>query len=220
MDTTTDSAVSELDGIAGWAADLMERLGGAGAGLAIALENLFPPLPSEVILPLAGFTASRGRFSLAEVLLWTTVGSVAGALALYGLGALLGRERLRGIVARVPLLRVSDMDRAEAWFAKHGAKAVFLGRMIPIFRSVISIPAGIERMGVIRFTLLTTAGSLTWNSVFVLAGYQLGENWSQVQRYSDVLQKLVILVVVIAAAIFVVRRLRPGVLTRQERIGR
>ncbi|MFC9999929.1 DedA family protein [Nocardia sp. NPDC127526] len=220
MDTTMDSTGEPLTGIAAWAVELMERLGGLGAGVAIALENLFPPLPSEVILPLAGFTASRGRFSLAEVLFWTTVGSVAGALALYGLGALLGRDRLRGIVARVPLLRVSDMDRAEVWFAKHGDKAVFLGRMIPIFRSVISIPAGVERMGVVRFTLLTTAGSLVWNSVFVLAGYQLGENWSRVERYSDVLQKAVILVVVIAAAVFVVRRLRQGSPGRQERIGR
>lgn len=219
MEMTTNST-AELTGIAGWAVELMERLGGAGAGLAIALENLFPPLPSELILPLAGFTASRGRFSLVEVLCWTTLGSVVGALALYGLGALFGRERMRAIVARIPLVRVSDVDRAEAWFAKHGDKAVFLGRMIPIFRSVISVPAGIERMGVVRFTLLTTAGSLIWNSVFVFAGYLLGENWAQVQRYSDVLQKSVILAVVLAVAIFVARRLWQVRPRRQARIGR
>ncbi|MGF0318696.1 hypothetical protein [Nocardia fluminea] len=101
MDTTGNS--TEPTGIAGWAVQLMEQLGGFGAGLAIALENLFPPLPSEVILPLAGFTASRGRFGLAEVLLWTTLGSVVGVLALYGLGAALGRDRLRRIVDRVGL---------------------------------------------------------------------------------------------------------------------
>lgn len=207
MDLTADST-PDLTGIAGWAVDLMETLGGPGAGLAIALENLFPPLPSEVILPLAGFTASQGSFNLVEVLVWTTLGSVAGALILYGLGAWLGRDRLRRIIARVPLMRLSDVDKAEAWFERHGSKAVFFGRMIPIFRSLISIPAGIERMNIIRFTLLTTAGSLIWNAIFVLAGFYLGENWSAVEPYADVLQKFVIVAVVAAVALFVVLRVR------------
>lgn len=205
---TAADASSELTGIAGWAVDLMETLGGPGAGLAIALENLFPPLPSEVILPLAGFTASQGTFNIVEVLVWTTLGSVVGALALYGLGAWLGRDRLRRIIARVPLMKLSDVDKAEAWFSRHGSKAVFLGRMIPIFRSLISIPAGIERMNIIRFTLLTTAGSLIWNSIFVLAGYYLGENWAAVESYTDVLQKVVIVAVAAAVAVFVVLRVR------------
>ncbi|WP_336084010.1 DedA family protein [Nocardia sp. SSK8] len=206
MDTTGNS--TELTGIAGWAVELMERLGGLGAGIAIALENLFPPLPSEVILPLAGFTASRGRFSLAEVLLWTTLGSVVGALALYGVGVALGRDRLRRIVDRLPLVRLSDLDRTEAWFARHGDKAVFFGRMIPIFRSLISIPAGVERMPLGRFTLLTTAGSLLWNTVFVLAGYILGENWHRVEDYAGVLQKLVIVGVLAGLTVWLVLRLR------------
>ncbi|MFF2082557.1 DedA family protein [Nocardia sp. NPDC058176] len=206
MDTTANS--TELTGIAGWAVELMERLGGLGAGIAIALENLFPPLPSEVILPLAGFTASRGRFSLAEVLLWTTLGSVVGALALYGFGVALGRDRLRRIVDRLPLVRLSDLDRTEAWFARHGDKAVFFGRMIPIFRSLISIPAGVERMPLGRFTLLTTAGSLLWNTVFVLAGYFLGENWHRVEDYAGVLQKLVIVGVLAGLTVWLVLRLR------------
>lgn len=205
---TAADASSELTGIAGWAVDLMETLGGPGAGLAIALENLFPPLPSEVILPLAGFTASQGTFNIVEVLVWTTLGSVVGALALYGLGAWLGRDRLRRIIARVPLMKLSDVDKAEAWFSRHGSKAVFLGRMIPIFRSLISIPAGIERMNIIRFTLLTTAGSLIWNSIFVLAGYYLGENWAAVEPYADVLQKIVIVGVAAAVAVFVILRVR------------
>ena len=200
----------QLNTVAQWAVSLMESLGGPGAGLAIALENLFPPLPSEIILPLAGFTASRGTFGLAEVLLWTTLGSVVGALVLYALGAWFGRDRLRWIVARVPLMRVADVDRAEAWFARHGAKAVFVGRMIPLFRSLISIPAGIERMPLGRFTLLTTAGSAIWNTVFVLAGYVLGENWGLVEQYADILQKVVIVTVVIAVVGFVVVRLRRG----------
>lgn len=199
-------SADELTGVAAWAVGLMERLGGLGAGTAIALENLFPPLPSEIILPLAGFTASTGDFGLAEALLWTTLGSVVGALALYGLGALLGRDRLRAIVDRMPLVQLSDVDRAEEWFARHGGKAVFFGRMIPIFRSLISIPAGVERMPVGRFTLLTTAGSLIWNTVFVLSGYFLGENWPVVETYAGILQKLVIVAVLVAVAAYCVRR--------------
>jgi membrane protein DedA with SNARE-associated domain len=198
---------SELDGIAGWAVSLMEAMGGPGAGIAIALENLFPPLPSEVILPLAGFTASRGDMSLAGAIVWTTLGSVVGALVLYALGAALGRHRMRAIAVRMPLMKVDDVDRAEAWFARHGTKAVFFGRMIPLFRSFISIPAGIERMAVPTFVLYTTLGSLIWNVIFVMAGYVLGENWHVVEGYVDPLQKLVIVVVLVAVAWFVVNRL-------------
>lgn len=197
-----------LNLFAQWAISLMETLGSLGAGVAVALENLFPPIPSEIILPLAGFTASRGSFELWEVLVWTTLGSLVGALVLYGLGAWLGAERLRRIVARVPLMKLSDVDRAETWFARHGEKAVFFGRMIPIVRSLISIPAGIERMPLIRFAVLTTAGSAIWNTVFVLAGYVLGENWSSVERYADVLQLVVVIAVVVALVLFVVLRLR------------
>ncbi|MEU8899412.1 DedA family protein [Nocardia sp. NPDC048505] len=219
MDTITNSTGGELSGLAGWAVRLMETLGSPGAGLGIALENLFPPLPSEIILPLAGFTASRGDFTLAEALFWTTAGSVAGALVLYGLGALLGRDRMRRIVAWLPLVRVGDVDKAEAWFQRHGTKAVFFGRMIPLFRSLISIPAGIERMSVVRFTVLTTAGSLIWNTIFVLSGYYLGENWDAVEPYADVLQKLVVLTVFVAVAVFVVRRVGGRRRGRHERIG-
>jgi len=195
-------------GVAGWAVGLMDTLGGPGAGLAIALENLFPPLPSEVILPLAGFAASRGELSLAGALGWTTLGSVVGALVLYVLGAAFGRDRVRAVAARLPLIDMADIDRTERWFARHGGKAVLLGRMIPIFRSLISLPAGAARMPVGRFLLYTTAGSLLWNTVFVLAGYQLGENWAVVERYAGVLQKVVIVVVAAAVVWFVAGRLR------------
>src|SRR5688572_15338895 len=103
-----------------WVTDLMESLGAPGAGIAIALENLFPPLPSELFLPLAGFTASQGKMNLFAAILWTTTGSVAGALALYYLGALLGRDRIRAVAQRLPLVKVSDVDRTEEWFARHG----------------------------------------------------------------------------------------------------
>ena len=197
-----------------WLIALMETLGAPGAGLAIALENLFPPLPSEVILPLSGFTASRGEMDLLDVLVWTTAGSVFGALALYWVGALLGRHRTLAIAAKLPLVKVSDIEKTEAWFLKHGKKTVFFGRMIPIFRSLISIPAGVERMPLPTFTLLTTAGSLIWNTIFVLAGYYLGENWSLVEAYVGVGTNVVIGVVVLAVLVFI------GVRLAERRKGR
>lgn len=194
-------------GLVGYVTDLVERLGGPGAGLAVALENLFPPIPSEVILPLAGFTASQGKMNLYGAIAWTTLGSVVGAMLLYYVGVAVGRDRIRAIVARLPLVKLEDVDRTEAWFHRHGGKAVFFGRMIPIFRSLISIPAGVERMPVARFLLYTTLGSAIWNTVFVLAGYLLGENWHTVESYVGTLQNLVIVVCVLAVGYFVGSRL-------------
>ncbi|MEV4567972.1 DedA family protein [Nonomuraea sp. NPDC049419] len=190
-----------------WLVGLMDRLGAPGAGLAIALENLFPPLPSEVILPLSGFTASRGKMQLLDVLVWTTLGSVVGALALYGVGALLGRERTLAIAGKLPLVKISDIEKTEAFFQRHGGKTVFFGRMIPIFRSLISIPAGVERMPLIKFTLLTTAGSAIWNTLFVMAGYLLGEQWELVEAYVGVGTNVVIAIVVLAILVFIGVRL-------------
>lgn len=187
---------------------LMHVIGAPGAGLAIALENLFPPLPSEVILPMAGLAASRGSFTLVEALAWTTAGSVVGALLLYGIGAWLGLARLRAIAVKVPLIHVEDVDRTVAWFSRHGGKAVFFGRMIPIFRSLISIPAGVTRMPLWRFGLLSLAGSLVWNSVFVLAGFFLGESWHIVETYAEFLQYVVVAATLTAVASFVVARVR------------
>lgn len=186
----------------------MEWLGAPGAGVLIALENIFPPLPSEVILPLAGFTASQGGFHLWEALLWTTAGSVLGALVLYAVGAALGLDRTIAVAGRIPLIQTSDIDKTVAWFRKHGSKAVFFGRMLPVFRSLISIPAGIERMPLPSFLLLTLAGSAIWNTVFVVAGYQLGENWHRVEHYAEYFQYLVIVAVGLAALAFIGHRLR------------
>lgn len=201
-------APTGLTGVAAWAVDVMEALGGPGAGLLIALENVFPPLPSEVILPLAGFTASQGAFTLGGVILWTTAGSVLGALALYALGAVFGRSRFRALWTRLPLVDLRDLDRTEAWFARHGTKAVFFGRMVPVFRSLISVPAGLERMSLPLFCALTTAGSLLWNSLFVVAGFQLGENWHLVEGYAGVLQTVVLAAVAVAVVWFVLSRVR------------
>lgn len=197
-----------LSAVSQWAVNLMEALGALGAGLAVALENLFPPLPSELILPLAGFTASQGSFTLPQVLAWTTTGSVLGALVLYGLGAWLGADLIRKLVGAVPLMNVSDADKTIEWFNRHGAKSVFFGRMIPVFRSFISIPAGVTRMPLPKFILLTTAGSFIWNAVFVYLGFILGENWSLVEQYAGFFQYLVIGSVVIAVSVFVTRRVR------------
>ncbi|MBA9004868.1 DedA family protein [Thermomonospora cellulosilytica] len=206
------------DGVAGFAVDLMERLGAPGAGLAVALENLFPPLPSEVILPLAGFTAGQGRMSLLAAIVWTTLGSVAGALVLYWVGALIGRDRVRSLAARLPLVKLSDLDRTEEWFARHGTKAVLVGRMIPIFRSLISVPAGVQRMPVPTFLGLTALGSLIWNATFVLAGYALGDNWHTVEGFVGTYAKGVLAVAVLAAAGFVAVRLAGSRRAGSERV--
>ncbi|MFJ2233975.1 DedA family protein [Streptomyces sp. NPDC087859] len=190
-----------------WINGLMDTLGAPGAGLAIALENLFPPLPSEVILPLAGFAASTGQMSLWAALLWTTAGSVIGALALYGVGALLGRDRTVAIAARLPLVKTSDIEKTEAWFLRHGTKAVFFGRMIPIFRSLISVPAGVERMPLPVFLGLTTLGSALWNTGFVMAGYTLGANWTQVTDVVSTYSKIVLALAAAAVVTFLAVRL-------------
>lgn len=206
--TETSSDGSWLGALLDWSVSLMDVVGAPGAGIAIALENLFPPLPSEVVLPMAGLAASRGSFTLFEAIAWTTAGSIVGAFLLYGLGAWLGVDRLRRIAARVPLLHPEDIDRTVGWFHRHGGAAVFFGRMIPIFRSLISIPAGVTRMPLWRFGLLTAAGSLIWNSLFVLVGFFLGESWPVVEQYVDVLQYLVIAGVAIAVAWFLFVRTR------------
>ncbi len=205
---TTTAPAEPMTGLAGWAVGLIDTLGGPGAAIIVGLDNLFPPIPSELVLPLAGFSASRGAFTLLGALFWTTLGSLAGAVIVYWLGALLGRDRTRALVSRIPLMKMSDFDRTEAWFTRHGGKAVFLGRMVPIFRSLISLPAGVERMAFGRFLALTTAGSLLWNTAFVVAGYLLGESWSVVNRYASVFQYAVLAAVAAAIALFVTVRLR------------
>lgn len=201
---TTD----RLTGLTGWAAELMTDLGAPGVGAIVALENLFPPIPSEVVLPLAGFLAGQGSLSVFAVILWATLGSVLGALALYALGALLGRDRLHQIADRLPLVSVHDVERAEDWFGRQGGRAVFLGRLVPLVRSLISIPAGVARMPLPRFVAYTAAGSGIWNTIFVLLGYSLGNQWHRVGQYSAHLNNAVMAVMVVAAVVFAARRLR------------
>lgn len=205
------------DGIAQWAIQIMEALGPVGAGLIVFLENVFPPIPSEVILPLAGFTASQGSFTIAEAIFWTTLGSILGAFVLYGLGRWLGHDRTVWLAARIPFVDPDDIVKTVAWFGRHGKKAVFFGRMLPIFRSLISIPAGIEKMNLVTFGLLTAAGSLLWNSIFVVAGFLLGENWSAVLEYADILKYIVVAGVAALVIWWVVRAVLRVRARRRER---
>ena len=193
--------------IVDWSIAIMEKLGGLGAALLIAAENIFPPLPSEVILPLAGFTSSQGNMNLLSAIIWTTLGSLMGALILYQLGKWLGRDNIRHYARKLPLVKVKDIDKAENWFTKHENQAVLFGRMIPVVRSLISIPAGVEKMPIKLFIIYTTIGSLIWNTILIVAGYLLGEQWHIVETYVGILQNLVIAIILILAAWFVYSRL-------------
>lgn len=212
----SDGGGSWLSTLADWTVSLMDTIGPAGAAIAVGMDNLFPPIPSEVVLPMAGLAASRGSFTLAEAILWTTFGSVFGAYILYFLGRWLGADRLRRIADRLPLVKGDDVVRSVHWFEKHGSIAVFFGRMVPLFRSLISIPAGVARMPWWKFGLLTTAGSLIWNSIFVMAGFLLGENWHIVEQYAEIFQTVVIVVVVVAVAWFVTVRVRALLRDRRD----
>lgn len=201
-------AAPELTGLAGWVVSVIETMGPTGVGLVVALENLFPPIPSEVVLPVAGYVASQGQMDLAWAIVAATLGAVAGAWLLYGLGAWFGRARLRRWLEKIPLMEVEDLDRAEAWFERHGGAAVLIGRCVPIVRSLVSIPAGLERMPQARFLLYTAIGSAVWNSLLIVGGYVLGSQWQDVGHYSDYINYAVYAVIVVLVVRFVWTRLR------------
>lgn len=200
--------MSDETGLTGWVVSLTEALGSPGAGLAVALENVFPPLPSEVILPLAGFTAHQGGLNLVAAIVWTTLGSVVGSLVLYYLGVLLGRDRLRRIADKLPLVDVADVDRADRWFARHGRAAVLFGRMVPVVRSLISIPAGVNRMPLPTFLLFTALGSGIWNTALIMAGYLLGTQWHLIEQYASTATTIVLIAAAVAIAWLIISRLR------------
>ena len=190
-----------------WVVEVMRTLGAPGVGLATALETVFPPVPSEVVLPLAGYTASQGHYGLVAAIVCATVGSLVGALVLYLLGALWGAERLCATAERIPLLHASDVERAIGWFRRHGRSAIFLGRLVPGVRSFISIPAGIDRMPMAQFVLYTTAGSLVWNAALIVAGYELGAQWHRVEGYVGEASVVIYVVLGVALLWFVAQRL-------------
>lgn len=203
-----DPPTAELTGLAGLVVDVVDALGAVGVGVLVAVENVFPPVPSEVVLPLGGYLAAQGRMSYGAVLVAATLGSVLGALLLYLAGARLGRARVRRLVDRLPLVDVGDLERAESWFARHGQAAVLVGRMIPVVRSLISVPAGVEAMPLPRFLVLTAVGSGAWNALFITLGFQVGERWTSIGRYSDVLNGVVLAALLALVLLAVVRRWR------------
>ena len=202
-----------------WATSLVETLGYAGVALLVALENLFPPIPSEVVLPLAGFVAASEEASIGGMVLAATIGSMLGAYALYGVSAAVGPIRLRRFVekyGRWLRLGGDDLDRAEAWFDQKARTVVMISRCVPLMRSLISVPAGFRRMPLLQFSMYTLAGSLVWNLALVGAGYLLGENWKQAGQPVEVLQGVVLIAIVGAVAWFVWRRTVSPRLNRQR----
>jgi membrane protein DedA with SNARE-associated domain len=200
-----------LAGIAAWVADVMLAFGYVGVALLVALDNVFPPIPSEIILPLAGFLSGQGHLAYPGVVLAATVGSVAGALPLYAVGYWLGEARLRPLVRRFGrwlFIEEADLDQAQEWFDRHGTKAVLLGRCVPLVRSLISIPAGLACMPLRRFVVYTALGSGLWNAILVGIGWTLGERWEQVGSYLKPLEYVVMALLVAATARFLWHRLR------------
>lgn len=198
-----------LQDISDWAIDLVERLGYLGVALLVALENLFPPIPSEIVLGLAGFTVSRGDHSFVGMLIASTVGSLVGAWTLYGLAAAIGPVRLRAIVIRYGRwigFGEDDLDRAESWFDRRARYAVLFGRCVPLIRSIISIPAGFRRMPLGTFTLFTLIGSLVWNTVLITAGYLLGDQWEKILDVTEPYQTLVLVLIAVGIVVLIVRR--------------
>ncbi|RYB90459.1 DedA family protein [Nocardioides oleivorans] len=197
-----------MEAVLDWLVLVMRTIGSPGVGLATALETVFPPIPSELVLPLSGYTASQGHYGVVAAIAWATAGSLAGALLLYWVSAAWGLERLCRLADRIPLMHADDVRRSVEWFRRHGRAAVFFGRLVPGVRSLVSIPAGVDRMPLWTFCAYTTAGSLIWNAALILAGYELGEQWHLVEAYvgpaSNVVYVLVAVVVVVVAA----RRLR------------
>ena len=191
--------------------DVMEDFGYPGMALLIAVENLFPPIPSEVILTFGGFLTTRTALDVWWVVAWATLGAVAGALALYGVGRALGGQRMNALLAGPWGKRLGfDAEaaaRAAGWFEKKGAKTVLFCRCVPILRSLISIPAGMARMNLVRFLLYTTAGSFVWNAVLVHLGAAAGESWALLARRFADGSGAVRWVLVAAAAVLLLRRL-------------
>jgi membrane protein DedA with SNARE-associated domain len=196
------------DGFIGWVLSLMETLGEVGVGIAVLVETFVPPIPSEAVLPAAGFLAYEGRMNAWGALGAATLGAVIGAWVWWYLGRLLGRDRTRALVEAIPLMEGEDFDKAEAFFAKWGRVAVLLGRCVPLVRSFISIPAGIERMPFWSFTLYTAIGSGVWNAIWVGLGYAFGPAIRPVlEQWSGILSNAVLVVIALLLVLFVVVRL-------------
>ncbi|MGR6321845.1 DedA family protein [Micromonospora soli] len=199
---------NQFTGLTGWVATVIDSLGAVGVALLVALESVIPPIPSEVVLAMAGYLAAEGRFSVVLIVLAATAGSVLGALVLYWLGAALGEDRLKRWLDHIPLVDRDDLEKADHWFERHGRWAVLIGRLVPVVRSLVSVPAGANRMPLGEFVLLTTLGSGGWNALIVGLGFALGSRWQQVGRYSDWFNYAILAAFAVMTASWVVRKLR------------
>ena len=187
---------------------IMNQFGYIGVLLLIAIENVFPPIPSEVILLFGGFMTTYTKLTVVGMIFFATLGSLIGAIVLYYIGKILNKERLKKIVSgkvgKILRLKNEDIEKADHWFDTKGNKTVFFCRFIPIVRSLISIPAGMSEMPMTKFLLYTTFGSLIWNTVLVVIGNRVGENWTSIldilDKYSNIV--LVLLVIIAIACIY------------------
>ena len=197
--------------VSAWVLIIMEKFGYLGIIFAMFAENVFPPIPSELIMPAAGFAVARGDLNLILVILAGTLGSVLGALPLYYLGRLLNEDRLMIFTekyGKYVFVKPSDIRSSSVWFDKHGSKAVFFGRMVPGIRSFISIPAGMSKMPILPFLAFTALGSSIWTSLLTIAGYYFGENYEVIETMLAPYSKgFLFLAVVIIITWFMKRRL-------------
>lgn len=195
--------------MANWITHIVETLGYVGVALLMFLENVFPPIPSELIMPAAGFAAARGELSLPGTIIAGTIGSVLGQFPLFYLGRALGEQRVRRLADRYGrwiTLTGDDIDRASHWFRRHGPWAVLLGRMVPGIRSYISIPAGISRMNLATFTMYSALGIAVWSTGLAVAGYLLGRHYERVATSLGPASYVVFGVIVLAVAVWIIRR--------------
>lgn len=192
-----------------WITNTMNSLGYWGIGLLMFLENLFPPIPSELIMPLAGFTVAQGKLNFALVVLAGVVGTVIGAIPWYYIGKIFGEQRLKSWADKYgKWLTISskDIDKAKRWFDRHGGKAVFLCRLVPGVRTLISLPAGMCEMPLVPFFLYSTIGTTLWVGLLTYAGYLLGDNYELVDEYLGPVSKIVLVTLIIALVLWVVRK--------------
>lgn len=188
-----------------WITEFMGQFGYISIFLLITLESIFPPIPSVVILTFGGFMTENTALTIPGVIAAATVGSVSGAVMLYGIGRWLNTERLERIVTNwghILWVKAKDIQKADTWFKRYGYPAVFFCRMIPLIRSLISIPAGVVKMKFGLFLLCTTLGTLLWNTLLVCAGALLGESWEEIVKFMDIYSNIVYIVLASAAIIF------------------
>jgi membrane protein DedA with SNARE-associated domain len=199
-----------LDTVIRWATDVIDAIGLLGIAVLVALESAFPPIPSELVLLLSGFNVSVGRFHLVAAIAAATVGSLLGAWILYLAGAVLHEDRMERFLAgfgRFLGLKRDDIHKANTWFERHGSAVIFFGRLIPIVRSLVSIPAGADRMNPWTFTFFTALGSLVWNTVWITVGWRLGDRWQQAERWSELIELVLVGVVTVIVGGLVLRRI-------------